>query len=159
MDRQPDLREPLDGHDAADAVIVAGFAASHPQQHVIELKPGGFSARVIQHGRHPRHARRMENPDTHAIKVGWCGEVMEMYLRLDGDRIREATFWADGCLSTMACGDMLTDMVEGQTLAAAAAVTPEALIAALDGLPFKNHHCAELAVATLREALDGREGG
>ena len=54
-----------------------------------------------------------------------------MYLRLDGDRIAEASFWADGCLSTMACGDMLTTMAQGMALEAAAAITPEELIAAL----------------------------
>lgn len=128
-----------------------------PWAQAIELQPTArFSAKVIQHGRNPTHVGRMEAPDTHAIKVGWCGEVMEMYLRLDGDRVREATFWADGCLSTMACGDMLTTMIRGKTLAEAAEVTPEALIAALDGLPFKNHHCAELSVETLREAIDNR---
>ena len=79
-----------------------------------------------------------------------------MYLRLDGDRIAEASFWADGCLSTMACGDMLTTMARGMTLEDAAAITPEELIAALDGLPYKSHHCAELSVETLREAIANR---
>jgi len=120
---------------------------------VIELQPFAFSTKVLQHGRHPANARRMEQPDAHAIKVGWCGEVMEMYLRLDGDSIAEASFWADGCLSTMACGDMLTTMAAGKTLTEAAAITPEQLIAALDGLPFKSHHCAELSVETLQEAI------
>ena len=104
----------------------------------------------------PRTPRRMANPDASASRVGWCGEVMEMYLRLDGDRIAEASFWADGCLSTMACGDMLTTMAQGMALEAAAAITPDELIAALDGLPYKSHHCAELSVETLREAIANR---
>ena len=123
---------------------------------IIELQPARYSAKAIQHGRHPTHLGRMEDADAHASKVGWCGEVMEMYLRLDGDRIREAAFWGDGCLSTLACGDMLTTMAEGMALQEAAAITPEALIAALDGLPFKSHHCAELSVETLREAIAAR---
>ncbi|OQA47154.1 MAG: NifU-like protein [Chloroflexi bacterium ADurb.Bin325] len=125
---------------------------------VIELRPFAFSAKALQHGRHPTNARRMERADAQASKVGWCGEVMEMYIRLDEDRIVEASFWADGCLSTMACGDMLTTMVAGKSLAEAAAITPEELIAALDGLPFKSHHCAELSVETLREAIEGCGG-
>lgn len=123
---------------------------------VIELKPPRYSARAIQHGRHPTHAGRMEHPDAYASKVGWCGEVMEMYLRLGGNRIVEASFWADGCLSTMACGDMLTTLAEGRTLAEAAAITPEELIAALDGLPLNSRHCAELSVETLREAITSK---
>lgn len=131
---------------------------AEPWAQVIELQPPRYSAKAIQHGRHPTHAGRMEQPDAQAIKVGWCGEVMEMYLRLAEDRIAEASFWADGCLSTMACGDMLTSMAPGMTLTEAAAITPEALIAALDGLPLNSHHCAELSVETLREAIAGRLG-
>ena len=130
--------------------------ASH---NIIELQPVSFSAKAIQHGRHPANAGRMENPDAHASRVGWCGEVMEMYLRLDGNRIAEATFWADGCLSTMACGDMITTMARGWRWKTAAAITPEELIAALDGLPYKSHHCAELSVETLCEAIANRVRG
>jgi nitrogen fixation NifU-like protein len=135
------------------------WSSSDAFHHDIELQPVRFSAKAIQHGRHPTHLGRMERPDAQASKAGWCGEVMEMYLRLDGDRIVEAAFWADGCLSTMACGDMLTTLAQGMKLAEAVAITPEELIAALDGLPYKSHHCAELSVETLREALASRVGG
>jgi nitrogen fixation NifU-like protein len=135
-------------HDAA--TWSEGDGADHQ---VIALQPPRFSAQVIRHGRHPTRAGRLEHPDAHASRVGWCGEVMEIYLRLDGDRIAHASFWADGCLSTMACGDMLTMLAQGMTLEAAAAITPEELIAALDGLPYKSQHCAELSVETLREAI------
>jgi nitrogen fixation protein NifU and related proteins len=122
---------------------------------IIELRPVTFSAKTIQHGRHPTNAGRMGHPDAHASRVGWCGEVMEMYVRPAEDRITEASFWADGCLSTMACGDMLMTMARGMAPEAAAAITAEDLIAALDGLPYKSHHCAELSVETLREAIAG----
>jgi nitrogen fixation protein NifU and related proteins len=118
-----------------------------------------FSAKAIQHGRYPTNAGRMEHRDPHASRVGWCGEVMEMYLRLDGDRIAEASFWADGCLSTMACGDMLTTMARGIVLEGAAKITAEELIVAVDGLPYKGHHCAELSVEILREAIAGHLNG
>jgi nitrogen fixation NifU-like protein len=149
MDRETDLSTDNAGQQE-------NVQASWSQ--VIELQPPRYSAKVMQHGRHPAHVGRMENADTHAIKTGWCGEVMEMYLRLDGERIAAASFWADGCLSTMACGDMLTDMACGKSLTEAAAIGAEELIAALDGLPFKSHHCAELSVETLREAIAGRPG-
>ena len=141
------------GHEPHGESAWLSSGASH---NIIELQPVRFSAKAIQHGRNPANADRMETSDAHASRVGWCGEVMEMYLRLDGDRIAKATFWADGCLSTMACGDMLTTMAQGMALEAAAAITPDELIAALDGLPYKSHHCAELSVETLREAIANR---
>jgi len=120
---------------------------------MIELRPVSFSAKVLQHGRHPANLGRLPDAEAQAIQTGWCGEVMEMYFRLDRGRITEAGFWADGCISTMACGDMLTGMVRNMTPAEALAVTAEALIPALDGLPYKSQHCAELSVETLRKAL------
>jgi nitrogen fixation protein NifU and related proteins len=155
MNEQHSRPAETSGDETAGEVARTGDEDSSQQQ-VIELRPVTFSAKAIQHGRHPTHVRRMEDPDAHASKVGWCGEVMEMYLRLDGERIASATFWADGCLSTMACGDMLTTLVEGMRLEDAVAITPEELIASLDGLPHKSHHCAELSVETLREALSNR---
>ena len=109
MDKQEfSLHAETVSHKTAEEETWTGEDVSH---NIIELRPVTFSAKAIQHGRHPANAGRMENPDAHASRVGWCGEVMEMYLRLDGDRIAEASFWADGCLSTMACGDMITTMV------------------------------------------------
>lgn len=157
MDKQFDLHEETIGRGTAGEEAWAGIDAAH--HNVIELQPARYSAKAIQHGRHPTHAGRMEHPDAFASKVGWCGEVMEIYFRLAEDRIAEASFWADGCISTMACGDMLTTLAQGMTLAEAAAITPEELIAALDGLPFKSHHCAELSVETLREAIAGHLNG
>ena len=154
MDKQKvSLHEETINHETAGAETWAGGEAS---LNIIELRPAAFSAKAIQHGRQPTNVGRMERSDVHASRVGWCGEVMEMYLRLDGDRIAEATFWADGCISTMACGDMLTTMVRGMSCEDAAQITPEELIAALDGLPYKSHHCAELSVETLREAIASR---
>ena len=157
MDKQRvSLYEDAIDHATQGEGAWSGDDAAH---HLIELQPARYSAKAIQHGRHPTHAGRMEYPDAFASKVGWCSEVMEMYFRLAEDRIAEASFWADGCISTMACGDMLTTLVEGMTLAEAAAITAEELIAGLDGLPLKSHHCAELSVETLREALASRMTG
>jgi nitrogen fixation NifU-like protein len=78
---------------------------------------------------------------------------MEIYLRFQGERIKEVSFMTDGCGPTLACGSMLTSMVRGFTLEEASAIRPEDLIAALDGLPEGSQHCAELAVSTLQNAI------
>jgi len=117
-------------------------------------QPIVFSSKVIEHALRPKHLARLDHPDGCSAVCGWCGEVMEVYLRLNGTTIEQATFWADGCISTMACGDMLADMVQGLTLAEATAITAEDVQAALGGLPYASVHCSELAVAALKEALD-----
>ena len=102
----------------------------------------------------------MSAPDAVGIVQGWCGDTMEIYLRMNSSRIREATFMTDGCGPTVACGSVLTTMARGMSLDEASEITPENLIAALDGLPEESVHCAELAVNTLQEAIaNGRADG
>ena len=95
----------------------------------------------------------MLEPDGLAIVRGPCGDTMAMFLRIDGRRIEQITFLTDGCGPTLACGSMLTTMVQGRSLAEASAVEAADLIIALDGLPPENVHCAVLAVTTLQQAM------
>lgn len=95
----------------------------------------------------------MDKPDTFGVLCGECGDSIEIYLRLDGERIQEATFVTDGKEAIIACGSQLTRMVEGLTLDEASGMTADALIAALGGLPEPKHHCARLTVNALQEAI------
>ncbi len=97
---------------------------------------------------------RMDDPHGSSSVCGWCGEVMEFYVRLDGAALAAVSFTADGCISTMACGDMLAEMAAGKSCAAAQAITAKELQAALGGLPYASQHSSELAVSALRAALD-----
>lgn len=124
------------------------------QREIEEKERALYSTRVLEQARNPENLGRMEAPDAHAIITGWCGDTMEIYLRLNGNTIQEATFLTDGCGPSVACGNMLTTMVQGMALNAANRIDPADLILALDGLPEESAHCAELAVNTLRQAID-----
>ena len=123
------------------------------QREIDEKERALYSAKVLQQARNPEHLGRMEAPDAHAAVTGWCGDTMEIHLRLDGTAIQAATFMTDGCGPSLACGNMLTTMVEGRTLDEANAIKPGDLILALDGLPEESLHCAQLAVDTLHQAI------
>ena len=115
-----------------------------------------YSARVLAEARHPRNLGAMLASDAHAAVRGPCGDTMEVFLRLNGSRIEAAAFMTDGCGPTVACGSMLTTMVQGKTLDEAAAIDGGDLIIALDGLPAEHVHCATLVVNTLRQAIAHR---
>ena len=112
-----------------------------------------YSPTVIEEAYNPRNVGRMADADVRGLVHGWCGDTMEIYLRLDGDTISEATFMTDGCGPTLACGSVLTAMIRGMSMDAAGHLFPEDLIAALDGLPEESAHCAALAVSTLQNAI------
>jgi nitrogen fixation protein NifU and related proteins len=112
-----------------------------------------YSPVVIEHALQPKNLGSMLEPDGLAIVRGPCGDTMAMFLRIDGRRIEQVTFLTDGCGPTLACGSMLTTMVQGRSLEEAAALEAADLIIALDGLPPENVHCAVLAVTTLQQAM------
>lgn len=123
------------------------------QRQVIEDERVTYSQKVIEECYHPQNVGRMSDPDAVGIVHGWCGDTMEIHLRVDNSRIRGATFVTDGCGPTVACGSKLTAMVCGMSLDEACQIEQGDLVAALDGLPEESLHCAELAVKTLREAI------
>jgi nitrogen fixation NifU-like protein len=123
------------------------------QQQIDEQERALYSAKVIEEAHNPTNLGRMARPDAYGIVHGWCGDTMEVYLQLNGDRIIEAAFTTDGCGPSVACGSMLTTMARGMSPEEASEITPQDLLAALDGLPEESVHCAELAVSTLREAI------
>ncbi len=123
------------------------------QLQIIQQEEALYSARVLEEARRPRNLGRMVEPDTYAVVRGWCGDTMEIYLRLNGQRVQEATFLTDGCGPSVACGSRLTVMTQGMTLEETEAIRAEDLIAALDGLPEEHIHCADLAVSTLQNAI------
>ncbi len=97
-------------------------------------------------------------PDGCGRRTGACGDTVEIFLVLDDDTIRSASFEADGCLNTIACANTVIHLVEGRTLDEAWEVTPGDVIRFLKTLPDGEHHCAELAVGALYLALaDARE--
>jgi len=126
------------------------------QKQIIEQARAVYSDKVVEAFYNPRNLGRMPEPDACGIVHGWCGDTMEVYLRLEGERIGEVTFMTNGCGPSVACGSMLTRLVQGISLEEAGRIEPEDLLAALDGLPEESVHCAELAVNTLREAITNR---
>jgi nitrogen fixation NifU-like protein len=123
------------------------------QREIVAQEQALYSDKVIREAHNPSNLGRMPEPDSHGLVHGWCGDTMEIYLRLNGARIEEATFMTDGCGATLACGSMLTQMVTGISLEEASEIRPQDLLSALDGLPEENVHCAELAVSTLQNAV------
>ncbi|MBN2332603.1 MAG: iron-sulfur cluster assembly scaffold protein [Deltaproteobacteria bacterium] len=116
-----------------------------------------FSPLVIDYFQHPRNLGQMDKADGHAGGRGPCGDAMWMWLKISRrdttEIITKATFVSDICIGALSCGSRLTEMVIGMDVQQAMQITPAALLAALDGLPEQEQHCAALAVKTLKETI------
>jgi len=95
----------------------------------------------------------IERPDGYGKRTGECGDTVEMFLTVRGDRIDSVSFDTDGCMSTNACANTVAELAEGKSLEAAWDISTEDVIKYLETLPAENIHCAELAVGAFYLAL------
>lgn len=97
-----------------------------------------------------------EIPDADAIAdVGnpACGDMMRLYLKIEGGKIIDAKFKTFGCGAAIASSSMLTELIKGKTVEEAAAITNQKVVDALDGLPPVKKHCSVMAEEALTNAL------
>jgi nitrogen fixation NifU-like protein len=112
-----------------------------------------YSEVFLEHALHPRNARNIDGANGFATVHSHDDSAMEIWLSVRDGVIAEASFWTDGCGTTIACGSMVTETVMGKTIAEALSLTPEDIAAALGGLPGDGCTCADLAVGALKEAV------
>jgi nitrogen fixation NifU-like protein len=119
------------------------------------MKSTKYSEKVLDHFRNPRNVGTLEGDDVAVGKVGnpTCGDIMEVYIRIDGEKITDAKFRTFGCGSAIATTSMTTEMVVGMTLDEAMTLTRQDVADELDGLPPVKMHCSNLAADALHEAI------
>lgn len=83
-----------------------------------------------------------------------CGDRLRLTLRVRNGLIETARFLAYGCPPTLACGSVLTEMIEGSPVEEAMLFTRKDLLDAIGGLPSRKQHAAALAIETLRAAIE-----
>jgi len=113
-----------------------------------------YSEKVMEHFRNPRNVGEIENPDG-VGRVGnpTCGDIMELYIKVEDGKIADAKFKTFGCGAAIATSSMVTELVKGKSLEDALSLSNRAVAEALGGLPPIKMHCSVLAEEALQSAL------
>jgi len=113
-----------------------------------------YSKKVMDHFTNPRNVGVIENPDGYG-KVGnpVCGDLMEMYIKVENDVIKDIKFKTFGCGSAIATSSMVTELAMGKTVDEALKITRNDVANELEGLPPQKMHCSNLAADALHEAI------
>jgi nitrogen fixation NifU-like protein len=115
---------------------------------------GSYSKVVIDHLRHPRNIGEMENPDgVGEAQNPACGDTMRLFIKVDTDRIIDATFLTFGCGAAIASSSITTEMIKGKTIEEVLMISDQVIAEALGGLPATKVHCSILAEKAIHAAV------
>ena len=127
---------------------------SELQEQIYEETRKAYGEEGFERWLNMRYMGRIPNPDGYARLTGNCGDTMEIFLKFEDGRVKEASFLTDGCGSSAVCGSFAAEMALEKTPDELLEVTGEAILERLGGLPKEEEHCAYLAGETLQEALN-----
>ena len=132
---------------------------------------------ILDHSKRPRNFHAMEEANRKANGTNpLCGDRATVYLRVEGDVVKDVSFEGAGCSISTASASMMTDALKGKTVAEAKAlferfhelVTADpsrtatasaelgklAVFAGVHEFPVRVK-CASLAWHTMKAALEG----
>lgn len=114
-----------------------------------------YSVLVKEHFMKPRNVGVIEDADG-VGKEGnpICGDLMEIFIKVKDNRIKDIKFRTFGCGAAIATSSMVTEMVKGKTLDEALDVSNKTVAEALGGLPPIKMHCSNLAANALHKAIE-----
>jgi len=114
-----------------------------------------YSDKVMEHFLNPRNVGEIDNPDGIGhVGNPVCGDIMELYIKVNNGTIVDAKFKTFGCGAAIATSSMVTEMVKGKTINEALGISNRAVAEALDGLPPVKMHCSVLAEEALKSAIE-----
>lgn len=90
---------------------------------------------------------------TSAQMVCDCGNTLQVWLKIRGGIISNASFVSNGCEDSVICCSTAARMVENRRLEEAAEITPEKILAAAPPIAETHHHCAQFAADLIRQAI------
>ena len=123
------------------------------QQQIFDEAKEAYGEKGFQRWRNPLYKGRLGNPDAYARITGKCGDTMEIFLKFENDRVKEASYTTDGCGSSTVCGSFAAEMAIGKNPDELSEITGETILEEIGRFPKEDEHCAFLAAETLQEAL------
>jgi nitrogen fixation NifU-like protein len=71
---------------------------------------------ILDHCKRPRNFHELANPTCSAQGHNpLCGDQLQLFLVMEGDRVKESSFLGSGCCISKASASLLTESIKGKT--------------------------------------------
>jgi len=115
-----------------------------------------YRENILEHSREPRNKGKIADATVaHRELNHSCGDEIELYLKIENDKLVDVRFDGHGCAISQASVSMLTEKIKGMTVAELRALTKEDVFALLGiEVGMTRLRCALLGLKTLEMGLD-----
>lgn len=125
----------------------------------MEIAQDMYREELLEHYRNPRNRGKIENADaTHHDFNYMCGDEIEIFIRINGEKADEVKFSGTGCAISQAAASIFTEHARGMKLKDIMAMGSDEMLGLL---PFKVSHlrmkCGLLAMKATQRAIIKRE--
>ncbi|NLF87866.1 iron-sulfur cluster assembly scaffold protein [Candidatus Bathyarchaeota archaeon] len=118
-----------------------------------KLLASGFSDKAIELCIQEVNVGVIDNYDASAVFLGSEGDLIRLYIKLNGDKVEASKFLCYGHPASSAAMSALTILLKDKSLDAAKKLTIDDILKVLGGLPDTEIQFIELAIKTLNKAL------
>ncbi len=113
-----------------------------------------YSDKVLDHFSNPRNVGEIADADgIGEVGSPACGDIMKMYIKVQGGIINDVKFKTFGCGAAIATSSIATELIKGKSIDEALQLSNKAVVEALEGLPPAKIHCSVLAEQAIRSAI------
>jgi nitrogen fixation NifU-like protein len=110
---------------------------------------------LMEHFQSPKNVGEIPDADgVGTVGNAHCGDIMQMYIKVKGNKITEAKFKTFGCGAAIATSSILTERIKGATLDEALKISAKTAEEVLSQLPKEKASCFTLATDALKLAVD-----
>jgi len=76
-----------------------------------------YQETILDHSKHPKNFGKLEDATHHAEGYNpLCGDRVEVFVALDGERLKDIRFIGQGCAISTASASLMTETLKGKTL-------------------------------------------
>jgi len=114
-----------------------------------------YNEKVMDHFMNPRNVGEISDADgIGTVGNPVCGDLMNMYIKVKGNKLEDVKFRTFGCGAAIATSSMITELAKGKTIEEALKITRSDVANSLGGLPPIKMHCSNLAADALHAAIE-----